>query len=49
VLLIQSGSLMLNIVFCVVTIVAMTASFLVLADMEHPYRGWVNMLCSCLH
>ena len=47
VLLIQGGSLIVNLSFCGLTIVAMTASFVVLADMEAPFSGFVRIDLSC--
>jgi hypothetical protein len=43
VLLIQGGSLVLNMAFCGITIVVMTSAFVVLTDMEQPFSGFVQI------
>jgi hypothetical protein len=43
VLLIQGGSMILNLAFCGITIVVMTSAFVILTDMEQPFSGFVQV------
>lgn len=49
VILIQGGSSVVNSLFCVVTVVVMTSAFMVLADMEQPFGGFVQIDVSSFH
>ena len=37
----RSGSQMLNAIYCLLSVMSMTASFVILADMEQPFAGCV--------
>ena len=41
--MIQGGSTVLNRTFCVVTITVMAGGFMVLADMEQPFGGFIAL------